>query len=164
MKVFGKANSGFTLLEVLITIIIAAVLLSTVLFTFIAAGQNTMRNRNRIIALSHATSTLEFLRNFVTGDPTGTKYRLPGTTTYALAQSAATPYNLDIDYETSYYTTGRPRSFIGPSTLVGAAGTAGAPFVRQYTVTDVPITAFPNGQPFPAGITIKRVTVTIRKQ
>lgn len=139
IKIFRKSKEGFTLLEVLVTMVIAAVLLSTILFSFISARQIAIRNRNRIIGMAHCASLLEFLRNYVSGDYAAAKYIEPwaGGTAYALSVGTHTA----------------PLSYEAADSFLYKMAT---PWVRQYTVTDQAVTGVP------ATATLKKVSMTVR--
>lgn len=149
IKGVRNPKKGFTLLEVLVTMVIAGVLLSTVLFSFISARQITIRNRNRVIALSHCVSTLEFLRNYVTVNTTNTIYYepwAPSAMVYALNGSASgvthSPIPFTFDSQNS------------------ALNLLPVPWVRQYIVTDVPCS---DTVLVPATTAVlKRVSITVR--
>ena len=134
-----KKNAGVTLLEVVVSLIILALIVISVSFAITAAIKNATKNRNRIVALGYAVSTIEWLKDYVTADTTATKYQHPNYSgTYALNQNTNgfnTPFSMD--YESSYTA---PLSNLG--------GT------RNYTVTDIDLNA--------DNVTdLKKVTVTV---
>jgi Tfp pilus assembly protein PilV len=131
-----KKNSGVTLLEVIISLVILALVVISVSFAITVAIKNATRNRNRIVALGYAVSTIEWLKNYVTADTTATKYNYSGA--YALAQNTtgvSMPFSAD--YESNYQT---------PLANLNAT--------RNYTVTDIDL----NADNVPD---LKKVTVTV---
>ena len=139
IKIFRKSKQGFTLLEVLVTMVIAAVLLSTILFSFISARQIAIRNRNRIIGMAHCTSLLEFLRNYVSGDYAAARYIEPW---------AGGLYALGVGTHTAPLSYEATNSFLNNMTV---------PWVRQYIVTDQAVTGLPT-----TTVTMKKVSMTVR--
>ena len=144
MRTLKKADSGFTLLEVLVTMIISSILISTVILNFISAKTNVVKNRNRIIALAHATSTIELLRNYVTADQAGPEYIEPwGGTKYALSageKGGVDQHVMPLTYEAPIY-----------SPLVKRTPA----WQRKYDVEDIECSTPING------VKLKKVTVTI---
>ncbi len=135
-----KKNAGLGLLEIIISMLILALIVASINFTLIVATKNATRNRNRVVAVSYALSTLEWLRNYVTANTAATKYQHPQYSgTYALSQRAAPGFNtpFSLDYESTY----RPP-------LSDLGGT------RDYTVTDIDLNS--DGNP-----DLKKVTVTV---
>ena len=133
-----KKNSGVTLLEVIISLVILALIVASVSFAITTAIRNARISKNRLVAVGYAVSTVEWLKNYVTADTTAAKYNYSGA--YALAQNTA---GVNVPLSDDYANTSQCQT-----PLINLNAT------RNYTVTDIDL----NADNIPD---LKKVTVTV---
>ena len=137
-------KSGFTLLEVLVSMTLLLLVSASSLVLVVSARQLTQKPGNRSGAVYYATETLNILKEYVTFQTTDAKYQLlvggVPSGTYALQGGGPYPYDLP-----------------SPSPLSGAN--------REYTVTDVDLDPLVNSDGVGTAsddADYKRVGVTVR--
>ncbi len=69
MKVRLAARKGFTLIEVVVSMLLSAVMISAVFSVALSSKQTSARSDRRLAAAQAAQSMMQRLKNYVTSDP-----------------------------------------------------------------------------------------------